>query len=298
MTGLATSPGGTEGTAPSQWRACSSSSSSPLGVVIQNVGESKVRVASGDRREPARGSRGEKVVAEPAPLGPRREDVGLLASAQSRLHLVLTDPASSGDRRERRRPPRDREHRQDTGGGLPEAVDGPVEQLVGGQREPTPRSCEKLPHEQRVAAGHLVERRCLLGCQGLAVDLCSDGRDVVGSQAAQADHLGPHHQPGQGRAAGFAGPHRGEHEDGSTNEPLADDLEEVQGRLVGPVQVLEHEEPPPAGRERFAHDGRQLVDLVGHTDACIGMGQVDVEVAKDASPERKPGGVALVRRAA
>ena len=105
--------------------------------------------------------------------------------------------------------------------------------------------------EERVAAGPLVQ--CGRGRRGdrLAGEVEEGGPEVVQEEAAQQDPAlrgEPGDGPGLGVAVGAQHDHRGDAEVG------AEGVEQHERRVVGPVQVVEHEDDRRGGPQR-ARDG-------------------------------------------
>ncbi len=235
-----------------------------LGVVLEGLGIGLVQLSAlaGKQiivdRGPPQG------VTEAVPASRRIDDQQLLLDRLAQGQMQLGLGQSSHERQQAvRRPARGGRHdaervlgarREELGAGQQDVAQGGRE--VVGIETPVARDVQQLLDEQRDALGALRDEVDQLTVRAMAEDGLDLGGDAVGLETRQLHPLNsPLLVPARGdpsermSAMQLIGPY-GEHEQQpAAGGPGDQQREEVEGRPVGPLHVLEREHQRRAGRQ-------------------------------------------------
>ena len=139
-------------------------------------------------------------------------------------------------------------------------------QLLGQHRHLT--RCQQLLDEERVAVTSSHQRGDLVGTQRIRRHRDRHGRDLVRCERTQVDLLPltcrercfrPNHGRTVVRVSGAGGQHDGHRSDATLRRHVG---QEVAGRVVGPVQVLDDDQqrsPPPDRLPALQHSSEQAL---------------------------------------
>ncbi len=217
------------------------------------------------RQSPMRGQR--LLDGEPRQLVPERHPAGHALQHPGPQSLVQTlhfeDQVHFGVRRN------ERDHVQHRRRGRAEPGHPGKHRVPHGQRNIPVVTRQHLGHEERVPAGRLVQRAPIppVLLRQLTDRVRGERRHA---QPPDRRALQLAEQPAQRMlAAHLVTAVRGDHQRRNRPDPPAEHAQHVHGRLVRPVQVLQHQHQPRP-RPHVPHDpGRQLVRLGAQLDQLV-----------------------------
>ncbi len=154
-----------------------------------------------------------------------------------------------------------------------------VGEVVGDASGAHPGGPDELLDEERVALGPAHDVADLLLGQRLGVELVDEAAYVGGAEGLQLDAFDPGHPGPDGdlatqgvTAVEVVGAVRRDQRDGRLEPAAEQEAHEVAGRLVGPVEVLDHEQQRLVGGRGLGErvDGLEQGALVGGDGLGVG----------------------------